>query len=469
MAGHRPWARLALTAALVVVAGARAGSPAGGRHGAAAADLSGRGRARHRGRRGRRSQRSGDPGAERIRFHRAGGRPPAGDQQLRGDRAPGLASRGGRRASGAAERLDERPGRGPNHRAHVRGRLRQPQPDADRRPPREGGDRAIPRKGRAGGRPRDAGGDRGRRLVEHAHGGGPPRARVAAQAAGGPPHARPVARAGHALGGDADPRLPRPGGRVARPAAPGEVQRGSLRPDGPHAAPVRPGQPLPLAARLPGVPGQRQPQPRDARAAQAAPGRPRRQPRPQGGAARLGRLRLRHGARRVQARPGSRPALQRRHLLPRRARARGHAGGDDGAVRGGARGARPGDRRLRGRVLRRHHALGRAGLGGRADPRRRERRLHDQEHQRPRRRHRPHRGRVGGLLPARLQAHEHAARRPLPQDRGQARARRGERARAQGLLRGARHERRERERGEETRASSAPSTRPTRAMPSRCA
>ena len=203
--------------------------------------------------------------------------------------------------------------------------------------------------------------------MEHAHGGGPPRARVAAQAAGGPSHARPVARAGHALGGDADPRLPRPGGRVARPAAPGEIQRGSLRPDGPHAAPVRPGQPLSLAARLPGLPGQRQPQPRDARAAQADPRCPGRKPRPKGDAARLGRLRVRHGARRVQARPRSRPALQRRPLLPRRPRARGHAGGDDGAVRGGARGARPGHRRLRGRVLRRHHALGRAGLGGRAD------------------------------------------------------------------------------------------------------
>ena len=114
------------------------GPPAGGRH-AEAANLPGRGRARHRGRRGHRPQRSTDTGTERLQFHGARGRPAADDQQLRGDRGPGLASRARRRAQGAAERLDERPGHDPNHRAHVRGRVRQPQPDADRRAPRPRG------------------------------------------------------------------------------------------------------------------------------------------------------------------------------------------------------------------------------------------------------------------------------------------------------------------------------------------
>ena len=301
--------------------------------------------------------------------------------------------------------------------------------------------------------------------MEHAHGGGPPRARVAAQAAGGPPHP------------DLSPERITPweamrihvyrdqevAWRVLQRlerynAVPSDLTGHTQRQyvlDNPFLSQ--------RASR--GVPGQRQPQPRDARAAQAAPGRPGRQPRPQGGAARLGRLRLRHGARRVQAGPGSRPALQRRPLLPRRARARGHAGGDDGAVRGGARGARPGDRRLRGRVLRRHHALGRAGLGGRSDARRRERRLHDQEHQRPRRRHWPHRGRVGGLLPARLQAHEHRSATAASARSRSSSSAKGASVRARkGYYAGLDTSSRERERGERHGLPA----RPRLALPERC-
>ena len=469
MAGHRPRAGLALTAALVAAAAARAGHPQAAATpqqptfpaevelvtvDAAVTDRNGR----------------ADPGTERIRFHGAGGRPPAGDQQLRGDRGPGLAARAAATSPGSGRASRRTPGT----RARTTGRTfvvvfdnrNLTLTDAHR------AKGAIAQFLEKGAREGD------RVMLVATEGDAWWSTRMED---GRPELVSLLKRLDGRLTPDLSPERITPweamrihvyrdqevAWRVlqrlerynAVPAdLTGRTQRQYVL-DNPflsqRASQVyldsvnRNRATLELLRRLlVALDGSRG---------------------PQVGAARLGRLRLRHGARRVQARPGSRPALQRRHLLPRRARARGHAGGDDGAVRGGARGARPGDRRLRGRVLRRHHALGRAGLGGRSDPRRRERRLHDQEHQRPRRRHRPHRGRVGGLLPARLQAHEHAARRPLPQDRGQARARRGERARAQGLLRGARDRSPERGRERRTRASSAPSTRPTRAMPSRCA
>ena len=113
-------------------------------------------------------------------------------------------------------------------------------------------------------------------------------------------------------------------------------------------------------------------QPGDTGAAEPDHALARREPGPQGRAARLGRLHLRHDAAGHEARPGLRASLQRRHLLPRRPRPRGHAGRAHGAVRHGAHGRRSRERRLRRRVHGQHDAHGRAGLrggAGRSPPR----------------------------------------------------------------------------------------------------
>ena len=61
---------------------------------------------------------------------------------------------------------------------------------------------------------------------------------------------------------------------------------------------------------------------------------------------------------------------------------------------------------------------------------RRHRRLQPERHERPRGRPRPHRPRVAQLLPPRLRADEQDGRRPLPEDRGEGRARRASTVRA---------------------------------------
>ncbi len=145
---------------------------------------------------------------------------------------------------------------------------------------------------------------------------------------------------------------------------------------------------------------------------------------------RLRGLHPRHQPGRVQARQRGVAPRERRHLLPERARPRGHADRDDGPVRAGAAG--PGHRlRLAPRARRG------GGVGGRGE---RQRRLHRAQHERPLRRHPEDRQRDPGLLPPRLHPLEHRPRRQVPQDPGEAGQRQGPAgARAQGLLRPERH------------------------------
>ena len=252
-------------------------------------------------------------------------------------KAPG---QGPGRAGRATSRLDQR--QGPvRHRADVRDLLRQPQPDAGRGSPREGGRGAVPREGRARGRPRDAGGERGRRLVEHPGGGGAARARVPAEAAGGTPACPTSRRSGS-----------RPGRRC------GSTSTATRRwPFGCCSASRSTTRFPPTAAAARGSASSS-----TTRTSRSGPPRCTRTAliRNRATLELLNRIMLSLDGSRgrkavllvsggfiydttlpgIQARPGLRASLQRRHLLPRRPRPRGHAGRADGAVRNGARRSR---------------------------------------------------------------------------------------------------------------------------------
>ena len=215
---------LASAAALVAQEAQKPAAPAArgrGGPGGRAPHVPGPGRAGHRGRGGHRQEGQRDSRAQAGGHHRHRGRRPPGGRLVRGGAAARPALRD---APSAAPGLGQHHARGAPG-PHVRHPVRRHEHHALEGQPGEGGGGELPREGHPRGRPGDAHLDRRRHLVDGPNGVGPPEAPRHGEALRRPLHPRHVPGADVGLGGPAHPRLPRPAGRGARPAALRDLRR----------------------------------------------------------------------------------------------------------------------------------------------------------------------------------------------------------------------------------------------------
>ena len=239
-------------------------------------------------------------GLKQERHHRHRGRRAPGGRLVRGG---GAARPALRDAPSAAPGLGQHHARGAPG-PHVRRPVRRHEHHALEGQPGEGGGGELPREGHPRGRPGDAHLDRRRHLVDGPHGVGPAQAPRHGEALRRALHPRHVPGADVGLGGPAHPRLPRPAGHGARPAALRDLRR-RIVPEpaaGQHRARGHRGGPLRHRARLRGVLPGRDPPADDPRRPRARAQRAGRRQGPQVRDPRLRGLHPRPQRGRVQAR-----------------------------------------------------------------------------------------------------------------------------------------------------------------------